>query len=676
MRRETCRAQAIAVVLCCAGLLSLAPLAAARSNGTDWQAVYDARTREYLDLAVHDTSLGSPGLFTQIARLELGAGPLDAGVIEERLDFIDARKDTADFSVTGLVRILYDHGASPLLSPDLRERIEQTLLRFKYWIDEPGSDGMVYWSENHQILFASSEYLLGQLYPDRVFANSGLTGAEHMAKARPRILRWLEDRFLWGFSEWHSNVYYDEDLAPLVNLVDFCADPEIAVRAAMIVDVLLYEIAVNTHGGVFGVSHGRTYPRHVLGARREATASLAKLVTGKGAHNSRGQMSAISLATSSLYRPPSVLLEIGAHEPEGGVFKERMGARIEQPWRYGRSHSDPASVMFWWGMGAYADWRVVDLTFRVADTYGLFASSEFFKPFAYAVPLWKSGLLSEMSQALSPVTSGSVLSEVNTYAYRTPEYMLASAQNFRPGQLGAQTHIWQATLDRDAVVFTHHAATDNTSSNGSYWTYWTGGWLPKLFQHRNVLVAIYNINPILSLVPDLYLPYSHAYFPKQHFDEVRSSGKWTFGRKGDAYVGLYSEATPRWRTDGEWADAELLADGTRNAWICELGRKSEHGSFDHFVAALEQAKIEIWQTVVRYRSPSVGLMEVTIDDRLRIGGSPVRVHDYPRFDNPYGTWDFESPTADLWYGDSGLYLDFESGERTLSPPATPTVRTR
>jgi hypothetical protein len=71
-----------------------------------------------------------------------------------------------------------------------------------------------------------------------------------------------------------------------------------------------------------------------------------------------------------------------------------------------------------------------------------------------------------------------------------------------------------------------------------------------------------------------------------------------------------------------------------------------------------------------------GLVEATFDERLRVNGVAVPVHDYPRFDNPYGTWDFESPTVDLAFGDSALFLDFESGERTLTPPATPTVRTR
>src|SRR5690606_27598708 len=55
------------------------------------------------------------------------------------------------------------------LPRDLGAKIRVALKDFKYWIDEPGFDDMVYWSENHVILFAAAEYLAGQLMPDEWF---------------------------------------------------------------------------------------------------------------------------------------------------------------------------------------------------------------------------------------------------------------------------------------------------------------------------------------------------------------------------------------------------------------------------------------------------------------------------------------------------------------------------
>ena len=119
---------------------------------------------------------GRAGFFAQIARLALGRTPLDEESIRDALAYVDARHDCADFTVAGLLRVLYQFSTSPLLPADLVAAIRRTLLGFKYWIDEPGRELMCFWSENHQIMFHSGEYLAGQLCPDEVFPNAGLTG--------------------------------------------------------------------------------------------------------------------------------------------------------------------------------------------------------------------------------------------------------------------------------------------------------------------------------------------------------------------------------------------------------------------------------------------------------------------------------------------------------------------
>jgi len=60
-----------------------------------------------------------------------------------------------------------------------------------------------------------------------------------MAAHRLRILRWMNLRFFTGFSEWLSNVFYDEDLTALLSLVDFCEDDDLRTRAAILVDLIL-----------------------------------------------------------------------------------------------------------------------------------------------------------------------------------------------------------------------------------------------------------------------------------------------------------------------------------------------------------------------------------------------------------------------------------------------------
>ena len=141
------------------------------------------------------------GIYHELVRLA-GGGLVHEGVIGATLDYIDARHDCADFSLHGVLRLLYQFGDAPGLSPGLVERCRQTVLGFKFWPDEPGrrdepgTDSMCTWTENHHILFASAAYLAGQMFPQATFANSGRTGAEQLARNGPRIRRWV---FRWRF---------------------------------------------------------------------------------------------------------------------------------------------------------------------------------------------------------------------------------------------------------------------------------------------------------------------------------------------------------------------------------------------------------------------------------------------------------------------------------------------
>lgn len=81
-------------------------------------------------------------------------------------NFVDSGFDCADFRMLSILRILHAHTDS--LSKELENKIINTVLSFKYWIDEPGEDSMCYWSENHQIKFHTCEYLAEQ-YCEKVF---------------------------------------------------------------------------------------------------------------------------------------------------------------------------------------------------------------------------------------------------------------------------------------------------------------------------------------------------------------------------------------------------------------------------------------------------------------------------------------------------------------------------
>ena len=122
---------------------------------------------------------------------------------------------------------------------------------------------------------------------------------------------------------------------------------------------------------------------------------------------------------------------------------------------------------------------------------------------------------------------------------------------------------------------------------------------------------------------------------------MRQEGRWTFGRKGDGYVALYSDNPAAFAEDN---DNELLAWGQDNVFVIELGRAADNGTFDDFVAAISAAAITAGKDV-RYDSPSVGLVEVGWGGPLTVAGERVDLGPFPRWHNEFATVEFGSPVT-------------------------------
>jgi hypothetical protein len=246
------------------------------------------------------------------------------------------------------------------------------------------------------------------------------------------------------------------------------------------------------------------------------------------------------------------------------------------------------------------------------------------------------------------------MTEVHIQTYRTSSYMLSCAQSYRPGKPGYQQHPWQATLGPDAVVFTNHPGSDDESSRPNFWA--GNGILPRAAQHENVLICIHHVP-----AKDPF-PYSHAYFPRAAFDETIERDRWVFGRKGEGYIGLYSQHPLRWlvdQYDEAHATIELRADASTNGWIVEMGDEATWDSFANFVNALSGAPVEMAGLDVSYGSPSVGLVHFGWHSPLQVDGDEVELHNYPRFNNPYCQADFASRHYTIRYGELTYTLDFD-----------------
>lgn len=628
---------------------------------------YEKRRRAFLAHCLRNPARKTiKGYYYELARVYKNRGPVHEGALSAALAYIDKRRDCADFVMLGIVRLLCQFPGSRLLTPRLLRRARETVLRFKYWPDEPGTDSMCTWTENHQIMFASNEYLAGQLFPDRVFENSGMTGMEKMERSRRRILRWMDLRYRTGFSEWLSHVYYDEDITALVNLVDFSRDPLVARRAAIILDLIFFDIALNSHRGVFGSTHGRSYAREKKNALAESTTDTSKLLFGTGVFSGADNMSAVCVALSERYRLPRVIFEVASGSGGEMVNRQRMGIRIGEAGRWGIGFDDFESGMELLSLEAYAHPKTIGLVMKMFDEFNWWENN-FFSMFKAKKGLItaarKAGLLPLVARLFEKDITRNTREEVNVYTYRTAEYMLSCAQDYRPGYGGDQQHIWQATLSPRAVCFTTHPGGMENGSSG----YWVGsGTLPRVAQIKNLLIAGYRISAMPGLYKTNRLFFTHAYFPAAEFDEIAEKGGWVFGRKGGAYIALYSQRPYRWQDRGDDAGSELIAEGKDNFWICEMGRGQARRDFPVFVEKVAGSPLRFKGGRVRFESPSQGTVEFGHSGPLRQDGRVLELDGYPRYDNPYAKAEFPPGALRISAGKHWLALDLQKGVRETS----------
>ncbi len=620
------------------------------------QSTFKERRRQYLEYCSANAREGRNGIFSQIARLELGKERVDETIFRDAIAYVYANEDCNDFVVAGFLRILYLYRKSPLISRQLIADIEECVLSFKYWWDEPGRDKRCYHTENHQIIFHGDELLAGQLYPDKIFKNSGKTGRYHIRHSLHLIRRWIDFRVKFGFSEWLSNCYFDHDLMALANLRDFAQATDVRAKAEMLMDVLLFEIALHSWRGIFGSTHGRTYAKMIKSGRGEHTASIAKLMFGMGIFNEPDSVGSVALATSG-YRCPGVIERIASDLGRPILCKERHSIDISDAPKYGLSFNSVEDGHLFWSIQDYVHPSIIDLSRQMSEAFGV---RQFEKYEEYADQYKKQ--IEEHGKIVNPDLCHKALTEVHLQTFRTTDYLLSCAQDYRPGIGGYQQHIWQATLGLDAVVFTSHPGSDNESSRPNYWA--GNGILPRAAQHRNVLICIYRTPP------DDAFPFSHAYFPRDAFDEIAEDKHWIFARKGNGYIALYSQHQFQWRANEQGERDELRVTSPNNIWICELGSRDDSKSFSRFRKAVAAAKISCNSLDVQYRSPSLGDISFGWQAPFYSGGQPVALHDYKRFDNPYCQSKFTDPIVHIKRGQEELRLDFKQAKRILTPPDT------
>lgn len=608
------------------------------------------------------------------AALALRAGDSDAWV-RRLMACLDARIDLADHRLVVLVKLRL--AAGDLLPDQLRDDIDTCLKSFKYSFTEPGDDSMCTWSENHQALSGAGEHLAATLLADQRFAD-GMLGRLKARAAEQRLLDWLDDRFRYGFSEWLSGTYYELDICALVLLVDH-ADEPLATRAAMVLDLLLLDLALHCFDGHLHASQGRAYRRQKLNPENQEICSIMSEVFGPGHPFRADQLSGI-FVDRQRYQVPRAIVDIagqgGAHRvrvSHGRSLTEAIGSarsrlRQRNPHATENELADEA-IRAAWGMQSITDPEVMGETVKAVHRHQLWSNSFFaaLKPFRKVAP----ALAKQITKALNPVTIGMGLERADVTTFRTPHLSLSSAQHFRPKQFGDQQHLWQAALPAGIVVFSTHPGSTGAKAESRPATPsdWIGnGVNPDVAQSDNVALVLHDLRVRRGYLEGRRPELSHLHFPMPLFDETSLGDRCVLGRKADTFIAVLT-AHPYEVV----SEHEVLQRGLVSGWGVVLADRSEFQNFRAFTQAAQQWRLRLGRHGLELDAHHVaGFGEHALDHRYHLGWDHSFVvdgvtvgSDHPRYDTEWVTMPRGGTQCVVRSGGGEVRLDWQTGTREV-----------
>lgn len=558
-----------------------------------------------------------------------GSPELDAAQVVRLADFVNARLDLADHKLLLLLKAIIVNGAD--FDEATRDVAEAAVLGFRYSLLEPGSDSMITWSESHQLVFATAEYLAGSVFADRTFVNDGRLGERHTEAAALRLDTWLSDRFRFGFSEWFASTFQRVCAGALAMLVDHAPDEIIRTKAAMVLDIVLLDATLHSFEGVPVASSGRMDADIAKHPERSPFARIHAAAFGCGSPGFDLDDIGTLFVCRSNYHVPPVLCDLAASDEVRRV-RSSQGLDLREVTReLARHPAHPRTggqdlLRFWWGMEALVAPQTIDATIDFIQDHDLAShrllgmAAKFFK-----VP--KRARKATLT-AMNPILTGLALQRANVQTFATRNYSLSSAQRYHPGTWGDQQHIWQARLPGDISVFGNHpgSITWDVDARPPTPSHWVGnGILPDVAQLDNVLLAYCDLRGRKGYLEGNRRELVHFYFPAAKFDETRFGVRWVAGRVGTSYLAIIGTHPLELVSE-----VEVVQRGTVTGYAVVLADEEEVTSMTDFVRQIKAHMLTLRGDKLVLVNP-FGRYELTWRGDFVVGGQRIGT-DYPRYD--------------------------------------------
>jgi hypothetical protein len=523
-------------------------------------SIYVARQNAYVDSTLNDNS---EDRFSLLAYRNL---PIDSLILDSLLTALPSRF-TQDFLIVELVRVLF---YSNNLYDD---RILAVLDTIPFWIND-GDITRNYWSENHMIMWMSSEWLLHERY-GRPIDNT----------LYPRIIHYLELKKEYGFYEFFSSTYSPYTLSGLLNLYDFSEDTIIKQLAMEVAQKLLMDLLKPTTDlGVFYPAAGRNYPSKYEKAYGQNHSSLIYLLTGFGEVPTTATHAGAFLATSSL--PIDVVWNSWTPTMDTLIT---VGHSIDSSFSIHSNIIPRDRLIFQWSSTGYAYPSIIQETFQLLNDSSMWKHKDWqiIEPLSAITP----ANAPSVAELLNVITYGTPISGHDLRIFKNNSVALMSIVDLFKGKVGFQKWPVAATVGTTAV----HTQSGEVNLN------WSdreanvqNTHLPHVEQRSNLALVMYRPEPIPSLVTlfagDLFGDKTVSLFwDDAAYDEIVEDGNWLMGRQNENYVAVRRSCTEKINT--WWA----CGTDRGQTWVIMVGDSSMNGDFTNFQNSIAQAQFsENW----------------------------------------------------------------------------------
>ncbi|MCC6415589.1 MAG: hypothetical protein IT582_06745 [Opitutaceae bacterium] len=503
----------------------------------------------------------------------------------------------------------------------------------------------IYWpsrgdTENHWAMSYASRYIAAQAWPeagpDQWF--NGRSSAENLAEGRDYLYHWMWVTTSFGQGEFDSPNYIEEYLIPMSLLAGWAKDPEMRLKARMMLDYLIYDYAVENIDGYYGGAHSRVYPRQIITPGQTFSSALGWWLFGLGQKPNRPYDGATLLALSG-YEPPPILYRI-AHDSAQRPYVERELKRTR--WRM--RHAGPLSFVI-------GDKRTIPVyKYSYVDRDFVLGSTQ-------------GGLLQPIQQQTwsltwrsekSPVAAANTFFAVQPYSSPTEGTMFFGAD-------------WDTVTDLIARSKADYDSPDKLPSGSPY---------EQVFQQGAALVALYDL-PANNRFPHIL-----TFFSRDLENTVEDASGWIFAQGGPTYIAYRPFAPGEWRPNdwtgllsggaGGWVSSGFAAwgqghrvlksDALKNGYVVQVAPVRDYATFAAFKAAVRALPLAFSTADV----PEITFTSLAGEQIHARYGEPPTVNgvapDYahwPLFDSPFAHESRGSQQLEIQHGRDHYRLDFK-----------------